>query len=364
MIKTGRLLLTAVLAFALAGVAFAALQGVAALAQGDSGPGLVVFASDRSGNYEIYALDPQTGLTTQLTNDPGNDVEPQWSPEGEQIVFASDRDGDYELYVMNADGTDLVKLTNNMAEDRQPRWQPDGLNIVYVSDVNGQWDLYLISANGATVRQLTNDAADERGPGTVAEGPAAPGTVAPGPAATQAIVVTATPSLPDGVVNAATLNVRANPGEGASILTKVNRDTPLKILGRYFDNSWIQVQLPNGVVGWVYRPLVTLNIDLSTVPVLNVQFIAPPPTATPTLAATAAPQVIIEFWADKTTIAPGQCAVLSWRVEGIREVYFQGTGVVGWGSTQVCPGATTTYNLRVIRVDGVEDNRYITIVVG
>jgi len=88
-----------------------------------------------------------------------------------------------------------------------------------------------------------------------------------------------------------------------------------------------------------------------------------PPTATPTQAATAVPQVIIEFWADKTTIAPGQCAVLSWRVEGIREVYFQGAGVVGWGSQQVCPGATTTYNLRVIRVDGVEDNRYITIVV-
>lgn len=358
MIKTGRLVLTAVLAFALAGVAFAALQGAAALAQDDTGPGLIVFASDRSGNYEIFVLDPQTGLTTQLTNDPGNDVEPQWSPDGEQIVFASDRDGDYELYVMNADGTDLLKLTNNMAEDRQPRWQPDGQNIVYVSDVNGQWDLYLISADGTTVRQLTNDAADERGPGWGVEGELPPGAVA-----TQVIVVTPTPSLPDAVVNAATLNVRANPGEGATVLTRVTRDTPLEILGRYFDNSWIQVQLPNGTVGWVYRPLVTVNIDLSTVQIINVQFIPPPPTATPTLAATAVPQVIIEFWADKTTIAPGQCAVLSWRVEGIREVYFQGTGVVGWGSQQVCPAATTTYNLRVIRVDGVEDNRYITIVV-
>ena len=237
MIKTGRLLLTVALAFALAGVAFAALQGVAVLAQADTGPGLIVFASDRSGNYEIYVLDPQTGLTTQLTNDPGNDVEPQWSPDGEKIVFASDRDGDYELYIMNADGTDLVKLTNNMAES--PRWQPDGQNIVYVSDVNGQWDLYLISADGMTVRQLTNDAADERGPGGAAEGVLPPAAVT-----TQAIVATPTVTLPDGVVNATTLNVRANPGEGASILTKVNRDTPLKILGRYFDNSWIQVQLP------------------------------------------------------------------------------------------------------------------------
>ncbi len=358
MIKRGRLLLTAVLAFALAGIAFAALQGAAVLAQGDTGPGLAVFASDRSGNYEIYVLDPQTGLTTQLTNDPGNDVEPQWSPDGEQIVFASDRDGDYELYIMNADGTDLVKLTNNMAEDRQPRWQPDGQHIVYVSDVNGQWDLYVISADGKTVRQLTNDAADERGPGWAAEG-----ELPPGPVPTQAIVATPTPQTPDAVVNAATLNVRANPGEGATVLTRVTRDTPLRILGRYFDNTWVQVQLPDGTVGWVFRPLLRVNIDLSTVQIINVQFIAPPPTATPTPAATVAPQTIIEFWADRTVIPPGQCATLSWRVEGIREVYFQGTGVVGWGSQQVCPAGTTTYNLRVILVNGMEDNRYITIVV-
>jgi hypothetical protein len=128
------------------------------------------------------------------------------------------------------------------------------------------------------------------------------------------------------------------------------------------------VQLENGTIGWVYQPFVTLNIDINSVPYVQAQFMAPPPTATPapTVAPTTAAgpqQAVIEFWADRTTIAPGQCATLSWRVEFINSVYFQGQPAVGQESRQVCPSATTTYNLRVIRQDGVEDNRYITITV-
>ncbi len=357
MMRTHRLALTLALAAILAGVVFAALQGVAVLAQGDTGPGLIVYTSNRSGNYEIYVLDPQTGLSAQLTNDPGNDIEPMWSPDGTLIAFTSDRDGDYELYVMTAEGEDLRKLTNNMAEDRQPRWQPDGKNIVYISDVNGQWDLYMISPDTALVRQLTNDPADERGPGPS-------GIVGPvGTPTTVVMPVTPTPILPDAVVNASTLNVRANPGEGATILTKIPQGTQLRILGRYFDNTWVQVQLPNGTVGWVYRPLLTINIDLTTVPVLNVQFIPPPPTATPTATVPPVPQTYIDFRASATVINKGQCVTIAWDVEGIKEVYYQGVGVTGHESRQECPQATTTYHLRVIRLDNVEDNRYITVTV-
>jgi hypothetical protein len=252
--------------------------GVPVLAQGETGPGLVVFASNRSGNYEIYVLDPATGLTTQLTNNPANDIDPQWSPDGSQIAFASDRDGDYELFVMKPDGSDVRQLTNNEAEDVLPRWQPDGTTIVYVSNVNGQWDLYAIDTQTGIVRQLTNDPADERGPLVAGGGGLA------GPGAATPVVITAVPTqaaLPDGVVNSATLNVRANPGTGAQILANIPRNTPLTILGRYPDNSWLQVLTPSGVTGWVSAELVTININLANVPVVNAQFIAPPPTLTP-----------------------------------------------------------------------------------
>jgi hypothetical protein len=343
--------------FVVAAMALVTLHGV--LAQNEPGPGLVVFASNLTGNYEIYVLNPATGLSTQLTNNAAQDVEPVWSPDGSKIAFASDRDGDYELYVMRADGTDVRQLTNNLAEDRQPRWQPDENNIVFVSNVNGQWDLYSISADGAIVRQLTNDPADERGPGFAAAGG---GVVPAGP--TPAVVVTV-PSVPtvDGKVSSYQLNVRMNPGEGARILEVLPRDTPVDILGRYYNNDWIQVQTPTGNVGWVAAWLVDIYIDLSTVPIINVQFIAPPPTATPIPAPTATPVITttISFWSDKGQVKSGNCTIIHWDVEGIKEVYFNSAGVTGHETREVCPTVDTTYNLHVVLLDNSTTDRYITI---
>lgn len=246
----------------------------------DGGPGVIVYASDRTGNYEIYSLDPETGQREQLTDDPGADLEPVWSPDGETIAFVSDRDGDFEVYVMRADGSEVRQLTRNFAEDRMPRWQPNGEYIIFSSDLNGQWDLFSISADGALVRQLTNDEYDERGPVAEAVTEVVP-TAAPGvPAAT------ATPSqpvLPDASVNAARLNLRQNPGEGATIITQLPRDMALDIIGRMADSTWVQVVTPEGRMGWVYAPLLRVNISLASVPVVNVQFIPPPPTAIPTI---------------------------------------------------------------------------------
>ena len=360
--KNVRVLMTVVLAAATAALMFAALVGIPALAQEDTGPGPIVFSSNRTGNYEIFMLDPDTGLSTQLTNDPGSDLDPVWSPDGSAIAFVSDRDGDFEIFVMRADGSGLQQLTNNQVDDVQPRWQPNGLNITFVSDINGQWDVYMVSADGAIVRQLTNDPADERLPGADTGEAGAAGGPATGGQPPLAPTATTGSTLPDATVDTYRLNVRSNPGEGARILTSVSQNTPLEVLGRYSDNSWIQVQTPSNVVGWVYAPLIKLNIDLAGVPVIAASFIAPPPTATPTPEATAAPQVIIEFWADRTEITIGECIYLHWRVQGIKAVYFNGEGVVGEGSRQVCPTTDTTYNLRVIRLDDVVDNRYITIV--
>ena len=43
-----------------------------------------------------------------------------------RIVFTSTRDGNLEIYVMDADGGNQERLTNNPANDRDPDWSPDG----------------------------------------------------------------------------------------------------------------------------------------------------------------------------------------------------------------------------------------------
>jgi dipeptidyl aminopeptidase/acylaminoacyl peptidase len=60
----------------------------------------------------------------RLTDSPGLDEGPVWSPDGTKIAFSSARDGQQEIYVMNADGSDQRRLTNNPARDESPDWQP------------------------------------------------------------------------------------------------------------------------------------------------------------------------------------------------------------------------------------------------
>jgi Tol biopolymer transport system component len=86
---------------------------------------------------EIYTINPDgTGLV-RLTNNPADDRDPAWSPDGTKIVFASNRSlyrgfvSRMQLWVMNADGTGLKQLTSGSDNESQPAWSPDGTRIAY-----------------------------------------------------------------------------------------------------------------------------------------------------------------------------------------------------------------------------------------
>ena len=80
----------------------------------------------------------------RLTESPGLDMRPVWSPDGKQIAFTSNRDGNYEIYAMNADGSNVRRITDHDERDDYPAWHPDGKKLVYVSERDGKYDLYLV----------------------------------------------------------------------------------------------------------------------------------------------------------------------------------------------------------------------------
>jgi Tol biopolymer transport system component len=84
----------------------------------------IAFASDRSGNRDIYVMDRNGRALRRLTRGPGEDRWPAWAPHGHRIAFISDRSGNDEIFVMKANGSDQRRLTRSPRADDQPVWRP------------------------------------------------------------------------------------------------------------------------------------------------------------------------------------------------------------------------------------------------
>ena len=184
----------------------------------------ITFESTRSGDVEIFLMNPNGKQIRQLTDEPKYDGEPAWSPDGKRITFVSYRDlaripkrgvirG--EIYVMNADGTnpinltrsveraervstwspdgrqiaftsaelsnghtlvnsdifvmdvdggDPINITNHDALDQTPDWSPDGNRIAFSSNRDGNWEIYLMNADGTNPTNITNHPARDGRP--------------------------------------------------------------------------------------------------------------------------------------------------------------------------------------------------------
>lgn len=130
----------------------------------------VLFSSGRTGNFELFSIDVDGGNLTQLTNERGFDEWPAWSPTGQEIAFVSDRDGNEEIYVMNSDGSNVRRVTNHPADDWPAGWSPGGDQLVFASNRDGNWNIFTINVDGSGLQRITNDPANEREPVWAADG--------------------------------------------------------------------------------------------------------------------------------------------------------------------------------------------------
>ena len=97
--------------------------------------GQLYFSSDRTGNFELWTVNPDGMDVRQLSNDPAADSVPFLSRDGKTIYFESDRTGVIQIWRMNLDGTDQRQITKD--EGGLPlRISPDGAWLYYRSSLN------------------------------------------------------------------------------------------------------------------------------------------------------------------------------------------------------------------------------------
>lgn len=122
-----------------------------------------LFASNRTGNFEIYLMNQDGAGAKNLTNSNASDSSPAWSPDGSRIVFISDRDGSNQFYIMDASGTNVQQLTKGPGNPGGLAWSADGTKILFDRDTGNGSQLYVMEARGANVQQLTKGPGNPRG---------------------------------------------------------------------------------------------------------------------------------------------------------------------------------------------------------
>ena len=125
----------------------------------------IIYASriTQADTADLWIMDADGSNPSQLTNSSDVDeVDPDISPDGQFIAFASNRSGNFDIYIMRIDGTGVQQITNDLADEVSPRWSPDGALIAYYAGAYNQTetsDLYIIASQGGVPNRLTqNDA--------------------------------------------------------------------------------------------------------------------------------------------------------------------------------------------------------------
>lgn len=119
-----------------------------------------IYVSNRSGNFEIYTCNIDGTNETRLTTTDGDEANPIWCPDGQNILFSRSDDKSmkgYEIYRIKIDGTELTRLTNNDSYDSYPKLSPDGKQIAFTSDLSapGHYEVYIMNYDGTDIRRLT-----------------------------------------------------------------------------------------------------------------------------------------------------------------------------------------------------------------
>lgn len=82
---------------------------------------------------DIWVVEKDGGQAVQLTESPGEESYPRFSPDGSEIAYTARYNGNADVYVVPARGGMARRITYASYYDRMVEWHPDGQKILFAS---------------------------------------------------------------------------------------------------------------------------------------------------------------------------------------------------------------------------------------
>lgn len=116
----------------------------------------LAFASNRSGQWDLYLLDLQNGEINRLTDTQDYDAAPSWSPDGNLLAYET-YNTDLEIVIRSVfDDQVFINLSEHPAADFHPAWSPSGRHLAFVSNRTGEAEIWLADFDKSGENRFTN----------------------------------------------------------------------------------------------------------------------------------------------------------------------------------------------------------------
>ena len=115
----------------------------------DPSGGRIVFTCTRGDYNQICIINRDGSGLTQLSDMEASNYYPVFTPDGSSLLFASNRTGPFDLYLLIFGEKQLFQITQNVGNVVSPDYSPDGRRIVFVNRVGeGPASIWMVNADG------------------------------------------------------------------------------------------------------------------------------------------------------------------------------------------------------------------------
>lgn len=123
--------------------------------------GRIAFTCTRGSFNQLCMVNRDGSGYTQLTDMEASNYYPVFTPDGNALLFVSNRHTAFDLFLLSFNDRDIIQVTNNIGNVISPDYSPDGRQIVFANKIGeNPTAIWMVNADGLNPRLIYTGARD------------------------------------------------------------------------------------------------------------------------------------------------------------------------------------------------------------